>query len=46
MRKNRKKIFFDFRKDIDIAKRSTIDYSQECQENAEKETDLSKRKSS
>lgn len=38
MRK-REKDFHDFRKDIDIAKKSMLDYSQECQENAEKQTD-------
>lgn len=37
--KKREKDFHDYRKDIDIAKKSMLDYSQECQENAEKETD-------
>jgi hypothetical protein len=37
--KKQKKDFHDYRKDIDIAKKSMLDYSQECQENAEKETD-------
>ncbi|CAN5607506.1 hypothetical protein BH18THE1_BH18THE1_15210 [soil metagenome] len=37
--KKQEKDFHDYRKDIDIAKKSMLDYSQECQENAEKETD-------
>lgn len=37
--KKPEKDFHDYRKDIDIAKKSMLDYSQECQENAEKETD-------
>lgn len=37
--KKHEKDFHDYRKDIDIAKKSMLDYSQECQENAEKETD-------
>jgi len=37
--KKQEKDFHDYRKDIDIAKKSMLDYSQECQENAEKETE-------
>jgi len=37
--KKQEKDFHDHRKDIDIAKKSMLDYSQECQENAEKEAD-------
>lgn len=37
--KKQEKNFYTLRKDIDIAKKSMLDYSQEYQENAEKETD-------
>ncbi|HEU4469037.1 MAG TPA: hypothetical protein VFR61_08405 [Nitrososphaeraceae archaeon] len=37
--KKQEKDFHDLRKDIDIAKKTMLDYSQECQEKAEKETD-------
>jgi len=37
--KKREKDYHDYRKDIDITKKSMLDYSQECQENAVKETD-------
>ncbi len=41
--KKQEKNFHDYRKDIDIARKSMLDYSQECQENAEKETDTFKK---
>jgi hypothetical protein len=37
--KKEEKDFHDYRKDIDIAKKSMLDYSEECDLNAEKETD-------
>ena len=41
--KKQEKNFHDHRKDIDIAKKSMLEYGQECQENAEKETDTFKK---
>ena len=41
--KKQEKNFHDLRKDIDIAKKSMLEYGQECQENAEKETDTFKK---